>query len=277
MTENTMASEADNPMGLATDIPAYFQRTGAHTWMPTLHAQGAWQAHEQHMSPVGGLLVHAIEAHDPREELQLARITFDILGQIPAEETTVEVETIRPGRTIELVEARLSVGGRTVVRASAWRLLRGDSSPVEGTPTPVMPGPDDFGDWEGSSVWPGGYIRSLDLRRDPASAPGQGRLWLHSPLALVHGEESSPTARFCMLVDTANGVAPRVSPTQWMFPNTDLTIHLFRQPRAEWVGFDTEVAFGPTGLGLTSTTLHDVDGPVGRAEQILTVRPIPQD
>jgi hypothetical protein len=32
---------------------------------------------------------------------------------------------------------------------------------------------------------------------------------------------------------------------------------------------------GPTGLGLTSTTLHDERGPVGRAEQILTVRRLP--
>ena len=40
-----------------------------------------------------------------------------------------------------------------------------------------------------------------------------------------------------------------------------------------WVGFDTQVAFGPTGLGLTSSVLHDIEGPVGRAQQMLTVRP----
>ena len=60
-----------------------------------------------------------------------------------------------------------------------------------------------------------------------------------------------------------------------MFPNVDLTIHLFRQPVRGWVGFDTRVTMGPTGLGLTSTTLHDVEGPVGRAEQLLTVREMP--
>src|SRR5690606_40119049 len=74
-----------------------------------------------------------------------------------------------------------------------------------------------------------------------------------------------------------NGIAVREAPTEWMFPNVDLTVHLHRQPRGRWVGLDTEVVFGPTGQGLTSTVLHDRDGEVGRAQQILTVRPLTSD
>ena len=59
-----------------------------------------------------------------------------------------------------------------------------------------------------------------------------------------------------------------------MFPNVDLSIHLYRSPVWGWVGLDTTVIFGADGVGLTSTTLHDRLGPVGRAEQILTVRPL---
>jgi hypothetical protein len=32
------------------------------------------------------------------------------------------------------------------------------------------------------------------------------------------------------------------------------------------------VSFGRDGIGLTSTVLHDRQGPFGRAEQILTLR-----
>jgi hypothetical protein len=32
------------------------------------------------------------------------------------------------------------------------------------------------------------------------------------------------------------------------------------------------VSFGSDGIGLTSTVLHDLEGPFGRAEQILTIR-----
>lgn len=263
-------------MNLDGSIPAYYTRLGDDHFLPTLHTQGAWVPHEQHMSPVGGLLVHAIESHEPRQDLQLAKVTFEILGQIAAEDTRIDVEVVRPGRTIELVEARLSVRDRLVVRATAWRLTRVDTTPVQGTPWEPMPGPDAFEVWDGTEKWPGGYIASLDFRMDPTSTPGHGRMWLRTDKPLVDGEEASAYAEFCKLVDTANGVATRVDPQEWMFPNTDLSIHLFREPVPGWVGFDTSVTFGPTGVGLTSTTLHDIDGPVGRAEQILTVRPVSQ-
>jgi hypothetical protein len=98
-------------------------------------------------------------------------------------------------------------------------------------------------------------------------------VWLATPVALVAGEPVGELARFVGLVDTANGIAVRESPEAWMFPNVDLTIHLHRQPAGPWVGLDTTVVFGPDGCGLTTTVLHDRTGAVGRAEQLLTVRP----
>ncbi len=59
-----------------------------------------------------------------------------------------------------------------------------------------------------------------------------------------------------------------------MFPNVDLTVHLHRRPEGHWSGLDTTVTFGPNGRGVTSTVLHDVTGPVGHAQQILTLRPL---
>jgi hypothetical protein len=99
-------------------------------------------------------------------------------------------------------------------------------------------------------------------------------VWLATPVALVAGEPVSELAGFVGLVDTANGIGVRQSPAAWMFPNVDLTVHLHRQPSGPWVGLDTTVVFGPDGHGLTTTVLHDLDGPVGRAEQLLTVRPL---
>jgi hypothetical protein len=58
------------------------------------------------------------------------------------------------------------------------------------------------------------------------------------------------------------------------FPNVDLSIHLHRPPRGAWVGLDTTVTFGPEGHGVTSTVLHDEDGAVGVAAQMLTIRPL---
>ena len=89
------------------------------------------------------------------------------------------------------------------------------------------------------------------------------------------GTTAGPVASYVRLVDIANGIATRVRPTELLYPNVDLTIHLLRTPDPSWVGLDTSVSFGSNGIGLTSTTLNDVRGPVGRAEQSLTVRHLP--
>lgn len=268
-----MTTDSPSEPALDPDAPSYYRPLAPGCYQPTLHAQGAWSAKEQHMGPVSGLLAHALEEHEPRPDLQLCRITYEILGMIAAEPTTVEVRTTRPGRTIELLEATASVAGRTVVRATAWRLSRQDTSAVAGGLPEAMPGPDGLPAWEGTAVWSGGYIRSLDARQAPGAGPGRARTWLRTEKSVIEGVESSPLARFVTLIDTANGVATRVRPGEWLFPNTDLAIHLFRTPEPGWTGLDTTVAFGESGVGLTSSVLHDLRGPVGRAEQILTLRP----
>ena len=161
-----------------------------------------------------------------------------------------------------------------VAPTHAW-LASHDSEPVAGVELEPIPGPDEMRPWEGADTWEGGYIEGLEFRVDAERRPGRTRAWIRALNPLVDGETCSPTADLVRLADTANGIAVRVSPREWMFPNVDLSVHLFREPVRGWVGFDTRVTMGPTGLGLTSTTLHDERGPVGRAEQILTVRRLP--
>ena len=255
---------------------SYFVRLSGGRFQPTRHTGGGWSPEEQHVSPMAGLLTHAIDRHVAdrgADELVTARITFDILGTIAIEAFDVRVETVRAGRTIELLEAIAEARGRPVVRARAWRLIRTDTTEVAGGHPNRLPAPDDLAAWPLSLLWPGGYIASLDYRPVEPAAPGRATAWVRTPLDLVAGEAASELARFIALVDTANGIAVRVPPGTWFYPNVDLSIHLYRQPGGEWVGLDTEVVFGPTGQGLTSTVLHDQDGPVGRAEQTLTIRP----
>ncbi len=254
---------------------SYYLPIGDGVFQPTANVEGAWQPHEQHMGPVSGLIAHCVERHEPREEMRLGRITYEILGMIPAEPSAVSVRTVRPGRTIELIEATLVAGGRTVVRATAWRLARHESAEVTGGLPPALPPPESMVARDLSRTWRGGYIASVQGRFAESNEPGRGQVWLRTDTALVEGVEVSPTAAFLGLVDTANGIAVRQSPQEWMFPNVDLGVYLHRQPVAGWIGFDTTVLFGPDGIGLTTSTLFDIEGPVGRSEQLLTVRRLP--
>ncbi|WP_326700152.1 thioesterase family protein [Streptomyces sp. NBC_01754] len=257
---------------------SYYRRTDEHRYEPTVHAGGAWNEGEQHFSPLAGLVAHAIDRHlaaGPATDLAVARISYDILGRIDLDACEITVETIRPGRTVELLEAVVVIGGRQVVRARAWLLAALDTAAVAGAPDEPLPPWETVPRWAMSDVWGGGFIASLDVRRQALPAAGRATAWVATDLDLVAGETAGPVASYIALVDTANGVTVRQRPTEWMYPNMDLTIHLHRRPEGRWTGLDTTVSFGPAGHGLTSTVLHDATGPVGRAEQILTVRPLP--
>lgn len=262
----------------AADAPSYFVRTGPSTFQPTRWTSGAWRETEQHFSPIGGLIVHAVDQfvakREPHDDLMISRIHVDILGVVQLVEMDVQVRPIRPGRTIELLEVSVQAGGRTVALAKVWRLAAFDTTSVAGGEDPPFPSPHGIDRWQMSGIWPGDYIASLDVRAVREPTPGRGAAWITSDIELVANEPCSDVARFVRLVDTANGVAVRQSPRDWMYPNLDLTIAFTRQPSGAWVGFDTTVMFGPTGQGLTSTVLHDEHGVVGRAEQTLTVRRI---
>ncbi|MEV8254184.1 thioesterase family protein [Rhodoglobus sp. NPDC076762] len=258
-----------------TSTPSsYYLRHGDTRFESTIHAQGAWNPHEQHMAPVAGILAHALEGFEARPELRIARISYEILGLIPDGEFDIHVSMLRAGRTIELVQAELSAGGRVAVRATAWRLHTSDTAEIAGIVDERMLGPESAGAPVNLTQWPGGYIRSIEARALPEHEAGRGRVWLRTPVPLLASEPISDFVRLMGLVDTSNGIATRVKPGEggYAFPNVDLQIHLYRVPAGEWLGLENAVSFGTDGVGLTSTVLHDSNGPFGRAEQILTLR-----
>lgn len=258
------------------DDSAYFQRLGDNSFRATEHVGGAWDTATQHVAPALGLMVHAVEGDRGRRRddgLVVGRLSYDILGTMPVDVVDIEVEVVRPGRTVELVEARLSHGGRDVVRLRAWLLQSGQTDHLAGTALPTLPPPDEVPAWDPTTVWPGGFIASVDLRRN-LHEPGRGTYWVRSRIPLLVGEEVSALAATAGLLDIANGMVTRADPTEVAFPNVDLTAHLLRAPRDGWTGFDTTVSFGAGGLGITSTVLHDLDGPLGTMSQALTIRPV---
>ena len=261
---------------------SYFVRTGTSSFRSTLHSQGAWQPGEQHMSAASALVIHELERAVPSDK-QISRITFDILGVIHSGEFDIEIETVRPGRTIELIEARMvhraeHTGAgvpRTSVTARVWRLSASDTSPVAGLEVPPFPARETFVSRDLSQVWPGGFIASLDGAEAPGGHPGRRQVWITTDIAVVDGEEDSPYAAFVKFCDAMNGMAVREDPGEVFFPNVDLTIHFFRPPVAGGVGQDISVGFGGTGTGVTHAVFHDRTGPVGYCAQSLTVR-LPQ-
>jgi hypothetical protein len=254
----------------------YFVRLGPTTFRATEHVGGAWDTDTQHIAPALGLLVHAVEQdRDKRRDdgLVVARLSYDIMGTVPIADVDVKVTVIRAGRTIELVDAVLEHDGRAAVRLRAWLMQPGVTDAVAGSALPRMEPPESMDQWDATTVWPGGFIATAEVRRAQIE-PGRAQFWVRSSTPLLDGDDVSPVANVARLMDIANGMTVRADPANVLFPNVDLTAHFLDVPQGEWIGFDTTVSFGPGGLGLTQSTLHDVRGPIGSMSQMLTVRPV---
>lgn len=257
---------------------AYFQALGEDRYLPTLHAGGAWRDDELHLAPVAGLVIHHLERWREThldDSMMFSRITFEVLGQIGRQEISMSTEILRPGRTIELLETTVTIGGRVTIRARAWLLQRSDTAEVAGNAFSQMPSLDECAEVSTLLEWPGGFIRTMTAHQAPGHHPGRARVWVTSEYDLVAGEPPHVLAEYSKLLDTANGIAVRANPTEWMFPNVDLTLHFFARPTGRHVGLDTRVAFGGEGVGLTSSVMHDLNGPVGTVEQSTTLRRLP--
>jgi hypothetical protein len=95
------------------------------------------------------------------------------------------------------------------------------------------------------------------LRRRPPRRPG-------APL--------TPRAGRAATADFGNGVSAALPFDRYLFINADLTIHLERLPRGEWIGLDARTLLHENGAGTAEGLLHDVHGPLGRAFQTLVVQ-----
>ncbi|MFT3714788.1 MAG: thioesterase family protein [Gordonia sp. (in: high G+C Gram-positive bacteria)] len=256
---------------------SYFTRDGDDAFVPTEHAGGAWYDNDLHLAPVAGLVIDHLErwrlANAPG--MVFSRLSLDVLGMILRDRITLSVDVLRPGRTIELVQATAVIDGRSVILARGWLLQSSDTTEAAGDAVEPFPPPGSFTRESWIKRWPGELIDSVDATQSDDTRPGRAKVWVTSDVDLVAGEESTALGEWAKFLDCANGISWRQDPNVWMFPNVDLTLHLFRQPAGRWMGLDTRQDFGAGGLGLTSSVVHDEHGPVGVLAQSLTVRKQP--
>ena len=74
-------------------------------YAPTELTRGPWDPDSQHAGPPAGLIGREIERLEGGAERHVGRITFEILRPVPIAPLRVEARIVRPGRSVELVEA----------------------------------------------------------------------------------------------------------------------------------------------------------------------------
>lgn len=245
-------------------------------FQPTEHTRGPWGPF-QHGSPPPALLTRCMEQGVP-EGMRISRVATNLLGPVPYTELRTRTWVTRPGKQISMVESELlaEVKGvwRQVASGSAWLLSTIDTSAVERTFDSPIPGVGEAGD-SPLSRWSSGYIDSIDARSIPGESPQVH--WVRTDHPVVEGEVPTPWQSLMSVVDTANGIGATLDPREYSFMNTDLVVHLHRLPVSPWTGISAHGSIGPDGVGMTSASLHDEHGPIGRSLQTLLVQPQPKD
>jgi hypothetical protein len=255
-------------------LDAFYELDG-DTFVPSELTRGPWDPGAQHAGPPAALLGRAVQS----EGLLVGRITVELVRPVPLAPLRVANEVVRPGRNVELVEAIMieadpGTDARPVARALAWR-LRIDDAVAALADDPPPPGPETGVERPffptGQEV---GYHTAMDYRfvQGSFTEPGPARVWLRMRQPLVAGEPISPLARVLVAADSGNGVSAALDYRRHVFINTELTVHLVRQPVGEWVHLDAVTRVGPNGVGLAETVLHDEASRLGRAAQTLLVR-----
>ena len=250
---------------------AFYSRDGDR-YVPSELTRGPWDPDAQHAGPPAALLGRAVERCEPRDGMQVGRITLEILRPVPLGPLETACRVVRPGRSVELLEASLSGPDGEVMRATAWRLRPSDvelpAHPDGGPPGPEQGTMQEFFP-TGQEV---GYHVAMDyLFVDGAFLEtGPATVWMRLRVPLVEGEDPSPLERVLVAADSGNGVSAALDYHRYVFINTDLSVHLLRMPAGEWVCLDA--ATHVDGLGLSDTALWDERGFIGRAAQTLLVR-----
>jgi hypothetical protein len=253
---------------------AFFEPLEDDLFRATRWTTGPWGPDAQHAGPPAALLGRAVESLAP-EGARVARLTAEILRPVPIADLRVEARIARPGRSVQMVEATLAGGDDPAMIARAW-VIRTEALdlPAPG-PGPAAPLPADEGtllfedrseiDYLRAMQW--SFVDGSFFERGPAVA------WLRMRFPLVAGETPSPLQRVLTAADSSSGISGALDFSSWLYVNPDLTVYLHRDLEGEWVCLDAATTPEPSGVGLTTATIYDRRGPIGRSGQSLFIAP----
>ena len=269
------------------DAPALFV-IDEDGYRPTPLCGSPWSPDALHGGPPAALLARAIERFEGESDFFVVRLTVELVRPVPFTRLTVPARMTRPGRKVQLVEAKLESDGMEVARATGLRIRRGavalppgistPGSPPEwaapATHEPEVPGPER-GEPPGEGVasfHPGFHTHGVEHRfvRGSFEEAGPAIDWIRVKVPFIEGEPLSPLCRACAAADFGNGISGVLRGTH-RYINPDLTVYLHRYPIGEWVCLDAVTRVETHGIGMAESLLRDERGPIGRAVQSLLI------
>jgi hypothetical protein len=251
--------------------------------LPTIFSRGPWSLDWLHGGPVAALLARSVEQLAPDGvDWFIARLTVELERPVPVEPLRYHAEVTRAGRKVSIVEATITKAdtGAVLARARALRIRAAhvplpfddpDLGPLLIT-EPAPQGPADGRPGNRDEDAPvtfhnGGtehrFVRELELGVGPVFD------WIRLSVPLLPDQVLTPLQRVAAAADFASGISGVLPWDSHSFVNPDLTIHLFRPLRGEWVGMASATHHSSNGIGMTDTAVFDLEGRVGNSNQSL--------
>lgn len=258
------------------------ETTFSGSYGSTSHTVGPWSPHLQHAGPPTALLMRAVQrlggssAPVPHNALP-ARLTAEIFRPVPVADLLIRARLRRPGRRVAWATAELVAAAepdQPVMRAQVW-LVRRTDVPLDLPRTAVEPAPAPGAEQPLPGTWSGGYLHAVtwNLSAGSFANPGPATTWTRLLVDLVDSERPTGAQRAAVVADAGSGISAVADPSKMVFVNTELTIHLHREPVGEDVWMAGRTTLDPHGIGHAHTRLGDADGGVGAANQTLFVEP----
>lgn len=259
------------------DAQPYFHLSADGAFVGNDPVRGPWSADHCHAGPVTGLIARAAETEVGTDKM-LTRLTVDLLRPLPIAGLRVAAETTRHTKTLATTRVTVhDLDDTLCATGTTMHLVRKDLGEV---PSVDAQGPsiDDVVD----GPFPirqmrhdlPGFAHFVDVAYPTGGnqGPGPKTIWMRAP-QLLEGESQSPIQSLCPLADCGNGISWNVPPTEMGFMNTDLTVHIHREPASDWLASDSVSHWQPSGIGMSQSVLYDTQGPVGTALQTLVLFP----
>ncbi len=276
-----------------------FRRDGDR-FVPTANAASPWGQQVLHGGPPSGLLARAIEranAEAGGDAMQVARFTVDLFRAVPMAPLHTTTRELRRGRRIAVIEATLHAGDVEVSRATGLLLLPSESEATADEPPP--PGPDesaagfgfrprgrDFDSDEMHVNMSSGFHTGVRIAWAAADDDRAPAAWFSIPMPFVEGEETTPLMLAVAISDFGNALANTggvnvgtvsaegpLSRGGGGFINTDMSLHMHRPPRGEWICLRADHLSQRDGIGAVEVVQFDEAGRYGRSVQARLANP----
>src|SRR5215467_5563039 len=109
--------------GARIRMEAIYRVDGANA-VTSAHAGGPWDPRLQHGAAPSSLICWVVERLPSPVPMRVARLTVDLMRPVPVAPLIIDVEVLREGRKIQLVQVRLLANETEVVRATALRIRK---------------------------------------------------------------------------------------------------------------------------------------------------------